>query len=184
MKPPLNSIWTRDTADFSLTRASNSLSVQSFSRASVILNLSEPPWPGDFPATFRLSVVPRPWSMIVSNTVRLFLNRFPNESQSFSKEAGGYWRWCLMNSDITWRWGGRRHCGCWQVWTSHWMTWLLQAAGGGCTQTVWRIPRQTLNCSWLRMSNKQTEGHLDSFHMLPLSQTGGLWCNYHNFWTI
>lgn len=64
-----------------LTDGSNSLSVQSFSRASVILNLSKPPWPGDFPATFRLSVVPRPWSMIVSNTVRLFLNRFPKGSE-------------------------------------------------------------------------------------------------------
>lgn len=49
--------------------------MQSFSSASVILNLSELPGPGGFPPTFRLSVVPRPWSTMVSITVRLFLNR-------------------------------------------------------------------------------------------------------------
>lgn len=64
----------------------NSLSVQSFSRASVILNLSELPCPGGFPATFRLSVVPRPWSMIVSITVRLFLN----EEHTFRRETQIY----------------------------------------------------------------------------------------------
>lgn len=57
------------------------LSVQSFSSASVILNLSELPCPGGFPATFRLSVVPRPWSTMVSITVRLFLHAFPKHPE-------------------------------------------------------------------------------------------------------
>lgn len=64
----------------------NSLSVQSLRRASVILNLSELPCPGGFPATFRLSVVPRPWSTIVSITVRLFLHRFPVEDTMLDED--------------------------------------------------------------------------------------------------
>ena len=154
--------------------STNSLSVQSFSSASVILNLNELPCPGGFPATFRLSVVPRPWRTIVSITVRLFLNRFPNEKHSFR-----IWTYTVITerccSGVTWLWGGMTRCGCSQGWTSHWMTWLLQAEGGGCTQKVWLSLQQTLHCSSLSMSAKQTEGlwETNSFHMLPEPRTRG-----------
>lgn len=163
----LSHIWSAD-----------SLIVQSFSRSSVILNLSELPSPGGFPATFRLSVVPRPWSIIMSNTVKLFLNG-SQVRHNFREELDIPYRECVVSGDITWLWGGRRHCGCWRVWTSHLMTWLLRAAEGGCTQRVWLILPWSLCCSWLKMSDKHTEGLLDtnSFHMLPPSGTGGQWCN-------
>lgn len=133
----------------------DSLSVQSFNRASVILNLSELPCPGGFPATFRLSVVPWPWRMIVSITVRLFLNGWgitvsERTPPCFLKDS-------LSCSCITWLWGGRRHFGYWWVWISRWMTWFLQAGGEGCTQMVWWIPLWILCCSWLGMSDKHRE---------------------------
>lgn len=92
IKSVTNNIWflSRYETPEIVEWTANSLSVQSFSRASVILNLSELPCPGGFPATFRLSVVPRPWSMIVSITVRLFLNGFPKKAHHLRKETDIY----------------------------------------------------------------------------------------------
>lgn len=133
----------------------NSLSVQSFNRASVILNLSELPCPGGFPATFRLSVVPWPWRIIVSITVRLFLNGWRTRHQKWAPPC--VLQGLLGCSYITWLWGGRRHFGYWWVWISRWMTWPLQAGGGGCKQMVWWSPLWSLCCSWLGMSDKHGE---------------------------
>lgn len=87
----------------------------------------------------------------------------------------------MLASNATWRWGGRRHCGCWRVWTSHWTTWPPPAAAGGCTQRVSLIPPRTPRCSWLRMSTKHTQRGLletNGSCTLPPSQSAGLWCNY------
>lgn len=156
----------------------NSLSVQSFNSASVILNLSELPCPGGFPATFRLSVVPWPWRMIVSITVRLFLNGWWTRYQKWALPR--VLKGLLGCSYVTWLWEGRRRFGFWWVWTSRWMTWLLQAGGGSCKQMVLWSPQWNLYCSWLGMSGKHKKDllELSHFHVLPLSQTGGLWCNY------
>lgn len=82
-----------DASMLTLSLCTHLLSVQSFSRASVILNLSELPCPGGFPATFRLSVVPRPWSMIVSITVRLFLNRLEH---NFRRGEKTFTEWTVV----------------------------------------------------------------------------------------
>lgn len=50
-----------------------SLSEQSFNSASVILKRKELPGPGGLPATFKLSVVPCPCTIMASITVKLFL---------------------------------------------------------------------------------------------------------------
>lgn len=157
-------------------RDENSLSVQSFRRASVILNLSELPCPGGFPETFKLSVVPRPWSKIVSITVKLFLKGFKTKVAHLAWSIN--WRSCWsLGAESTWRWGGRWHCGCWREWTSRWTFWPLQAAGGGCTQRVWLIPLRSPYCSSLRTSAKQIESLLEtnSFHMLLQLRRNALW---------
>lgn len=109
---------------------------------------------------------------MVSITVRLFLNETNEFRLCFQKLLMAF------NTGLTWRWGARRRCGCWQVWTSRWVTWPLLAAGGGCTHTVWLSLQQILNYFLLETSVKQTISLLEANSFLSPNQRP---VNSHDF---